>query len=148
MSKSKPLTFNVLAKCSKSKARTGVMKLPHHDVETPVFMPVGTQVCLFEHQINIRSYARVLTSPISGDDERNPAGSIRKFELPNNFSQHISFRKPTWNQSYFQSWGFAQVHGMEPLSVDGFGRIPNGLIVETRHHHRRRRQIQISLRRQ
>ena len=27
---------------SKSKARTGVMHLPHGDVQTPVFMPVGT----------------------------------------------------------------------------------------------------------
>ncbi|XP_071454302.1 queuine tRNA-ribosyltransferase catalytic subunit [Hetaerina americana] len=37
------LNFQILAECSTSNARTGIMKLPHFDVETPVFMPVGTQ---------------------------------------------------------------------------------------------------------
>ena len=34
--------FNVIHKSSDSKARTGVMELPHGPVHTPVFMPVGT----------------------------------------------------------------------------------------------------------
>ncbi len=34
--------FNVLHKCNGSKARTGIMELPHGPVHTPVFMPVGT----------------------------------------------------------------------------------------------------------
>lgn len=38
------LVFTILANCSTSKARTAILSLPHHDVETPVFMPVGTQV--------------------------------------------------------------------------------------------------------
>lgn len=38
-----PLTFEVLAKCSTTKARVGLMRLRHSDVSTPVFMPVGTQ---------------------------------------------------------------------------------------------------------
>ncbi|XP_067001885.1 queuine tRNA-ribosyltransferase catalytic subunit [Anabrus simplex] len=37
------LTFKILGKCNKTKARTGLMALPHYEVETPVFMPVGTQ---------------------------------------------------------------------------------------------------------
>lgn len=40
-----PLKYRVLAKCGTSKARVGVMTLRHGDVNTPVFMPVGTQVC-------------------------------------------------------------------------------------------------------
>jgi queuine tRNA-ribosyltransferase len=28
--------------CSKTKARTGIVKLPHGEVKTPVFMPIGT----------------------------------------------------------------------------------------------------------
>lgn len=40
-----PLTYKVIAECSYSKARVGVMSLKHSDVNTPVFMPVGTQVC-------------------------------------------------------------------------------------------------------
>eukprot|EP00112_Aurelia_sp_Birch-Aquarium-sp1_P004868 Seg1550.1 transcript_id=Seg1550.1/GoldUCD/mRNA.D3Y31 product="Queuine tRNA-ribosyltransferase catalytic subunit 1" protein_id=Seg1550.1/GoldUCD/D3Y31 len=38
-----PLSFNIIAKCSRSKARTSILKLPHFEVETPIFMPVGTQ---------------------------------------------------------------------------------------------------------
>ena len=37
------LGFRVLAECTRSKARTSFMTLPHACVETPVFMPVGTQ---------------------------------------------------------------------------------------------------------
>ncbi|KXJ84342.1 hypothetical protein RP20_CCG027125 [Aedes albopictus] len=38
-----PLRYRVEAKCSTTKARVGVMSLRHSDVDTPVFMPVGTQ---------------------------------------------------------------------------------------------------------
>ncbi len=37
------LTFKILAECPVSKARVASMTLPHHTVDTPVFMPVGTQ---------------------------------------------------------------------------------------------------------
>lgn len=37
------LKFDVIATCSKSRARSSLMKLPHYIVETPVFMPVGTK---------------------------------------------------------------------------------------------------------
>lgn len=40
------LTFEVSAKCSKSKARAATMILPHGPVQTPMFMPVGTQASL------------------------------------------------------------------------------------------------------
>ncbi|CAN6674071.1 hypothetical protein TRVA0_050S00474 [Trichomonascus vanleenenianus] len=42
----KALKFELLAKCSKSKARAATMTLPHGTVETPMFMPVGTQASL------------------------------------------------------------------------------------------------------
>lgn len=41
--KGPPLQYRVLAKCSVTKARVGVMTVRHADVDTPVFMPVGTQ---------------------------------------------------------------------------------------------------------
>lgn len=41
-----PLTFKILAECTTSKARTSILSLPHQDVDTPVFMPVGTQVII------------------------------------------------------------------------------------------------------
>jgi len=37
------LSFSIVAECSVSKARACMMVLPHAVVETPVFMPVGTQ---------------------------------------------------------------------------------------------------------
>ena len=37
------LSYKILAECSSSKARTAILTLPHYEVETPVFMPVGTQ---------------------------------------------------------------------------------------------------------
>lgn len=40
-----PLLYKVIAKCKTTKARVGVMTLRHGEVDTPVFMPVGTQVC-------------------------------------------------------------------------------------------------------
>ncbi|CAG9567041.1 unnamed protein product [Danaus chrysippus] len=39
----KALSFTVQSQCLKTRARTGLMKLPHYTVKTPVFMPVGTQ---------------------------------------------------------------------------------------------------------
>jgi len=35
--------MDVVAQCSTTKARAGKLSLPHHVVDTPVFMPVGTQ---------------------------------------------------------------------------------------------------------
>ena len=41
MTGNSPLTFQVLSKCSKTKARHGMMVLRQtKNVETPVFMPV------------------------------------------------------------------------------------------------------------
>ena len=38
-----PLTLCVIAECPVTKARACDLILPHSDVSTPVFMPVGTQ---------------------------------------------------------------------------------------------------------
>ena len=35
--------FRTIASDAASRARAGVLTLPHGEVETPVFMPVGTQ---------------------------------------------------------------------------------------------------------
>lgn len=37
------VTFKILKKDNKSKARSGVISTPHGDIETPIFVPVGTQ---------------------------------------------------------------------------------------------------------
>lgn len=38
-----PVTFEITHICRQSGARTGILHTPHGDVETPMFMPVGTQ---------------------------------------------------------------------------------------------------------
>lgn len=43
MSSSPALTFEIVAKCAISKARTSRLLMPHGPVDAPVFMPVGTQ---------------------------------------------------------------------------------------------------------
>ncbi|HAL18544.1 MAG TPA: tRNA guanosine(34) transglycosylase Tgt, partial [Spirochaetaceae bacterium] len=40
------LEFKILKKEKHSKARLGVIGLAHGNVETPVFMPVGTAGCV------------------------------------------------------------------------------------------------------
>jgi queuine tRNA-ribosyltransferase len=37
------VSFEIVAECPRTRARAGVLHTPHGDVETPVFMPVGTQ---------------------------------------------------------------------------------------------------------
>ena len=38
-----PVTFEITHVCKQSGARTGILHTPHGDVETPMFMPVGTR---------------------------------------------------------------------------------------------------------
>ena len=40
---SKPVTFELQHVCSQTGARAGILHTPHGQVETPVYMPVGTQ---------------------------------------------------------------------------------------------------------
>ena len=49
-----PLKFEIIKKCSVTKARCSRLILPHASLETPQFMPVGTQGALkgiLPHQI-------------------------------------------------------------------------------------------------
>lgn len=41
------LHFEISNKCQTTKARTGKITLVHHNVDTPVFMPVATKVCIY-----------------------------------------------------------------------------------------------------
>ncbi len=44
VTKMKPaVTYELLHECKQTGARRGVLHTPHGDIQTPVFMPVGTQ---------------------------------------------------------------------------------------------------------
>lgn len=47
------LSFEVVAKCSTTKARASNLTLPHGLVKTPIFMPVGTQVRTFGRDLRL-----------------------------------------------------------------------------------------------
>ena len=41
--KKQAITYELLHECKQTGARRGVIHTPHGDIQTPVFMPVGTQ---------------------------------------------------------------------------------------------------------
>ncbi len=43
---SKPFSYELLHVCKQSGARLGVLHTPHGDIETPIYMPVGTAACV------------------------------------------------------------------------------------------------------
>ncbi|KAJ8974522.1 hypothetical protein NQ317_016028 [Molorchus minor] len=83
----KPLIFTVLAECKVCKARVSKMILPHKEVDTPVFMPVGTQGTLkgmlpeqlekLGLQIMLANTYHLGTKP--GPDILKKAGGLHKF---------------------------------------------------------------------
>lgn len=36
-------SFDIIAECKDTQARAGIIHTPHGDIETPIFMPVGTR---------------------------------------------------------------------------------------------------------
>lgn len=70
-----PLQYNVIAQCKTTKARTGIMTLRHGNVDTPVFMPVGTQVGI-ESILQLIVFIIPLTSLISGHLEGTTSWAV------------------------------------------------------------------------
>ncbi|MDA2927158.1 tRNA guanosine(34) transglycosylase Tgt [Acidobacteria bacterium AH-259-G07] len=57
-----PVSFQVLARDEKTDARSGVLQTPHGDIETPVFVPVGTAgtVKAMPHELLEKLDARII----------------------------------------------------------------------------------------
>lgn len=83
----KPLVYNIVSECKTTKARVGKMILPHGSVDTPVFMPVGTQGTLkgmlpeqlekIGLQIMLANTYHLGTKP--GPEVLRKAGGLHKF---------------------------------------------------------------------
>ena len=43
---SQPFSYEVTHVCKQSGARLGVLHTPHGDIQTPIYMPVGTAACV------------------------------------------------------------------------------------------------------
>mgnify|MGYP000851466918 FL=1 len=82
-----PVTFEITHICKQSGARMGILHTPHGDVETPMFMPVGTQATVKfvspEELKNLGSGV-VLANTYHlwlrpGEDIVDQAGGVQKF---------------------------------------------------------------------
>ncbi|MBE6122307.1 MAG: tRNA guanosine(34) transglycosylase Tgt [Erysipelotrichaceae bacterium] len=83
----KPVTFEITHVCRQSSARTGILHTPHGDVETPMFMPVGTQATvkfLSPEELYAMNAGVVLANTYHlwlrpGEDVLREAGGVQKF---------------------------------------------------------------------
>ena len=108
------LRFSVLAECPVTKARAASMVLCHHTVETPVFMPVGTQGSL-----------KGMTS------QQLAVGLSTECQIMLGNTYHLA-NKPVSKLSMMiddcpvctglccsgESWWFAQFHGLAKRALD------------------------------
>ena len=82
-----PVTFEITHVCKQSGARTGILHTPHGDVETPMFMPVGTHATvkfLSPEELYDMGAGVVLANTYHlwlrpGEDIVDQAGGVHKF---------------------------------------------------------------------
>ena len=82
-----PVTFEITHVCKQSGARTGILHTPHGDVETPMFMPVGTQATvkfISPEELYAMNAGVVLANTYHlwlrpGEDVLREAGGVQKF---------------------------------------------------------------------
>ena len=82
-----PVTFEITHICKQSDARTGILHTPHGDVETPMFMPVGTQATVkfvSPEELKDLGSGVVLANTYHlwlrpGEDIVDQAGGVQKF---------------------------------------------------------------------
>lgn len=80
------MSFEILKKDSKSKARLGLLKTPHGEIHTPAFMPIGTKgtvKTLSSDEVKALGAEVILANTyhlwISGDEVIKKAGGLHKF---------------------------------------------------------------------
>lgn len=106
----KPFQFDLITKDNKSKARAGILNTPHGKIETPVFMPVGTQATVksmspaeleeCKADIILANTYHLHLRP--GDDLICKAGGLHKFE--------------SWNRAILTDSGGFQVFSLRDIS--------------------------------
>jgi queuine tRNA-ribosyltransferase/7-cyano-7-deazaguanine tRNA-ribosyltransferase len=114
------VTFSILKKDKNTKARAGIIKTPHGDIETPMFVPVGTQATVksldprvlkeLGVQVVLANTYHLHLRP--GEDIVKKFGGLAKF---------MSWNGPTMTDSGgFQvfSLGIALEHGVGKLLRD------------------------------
>lgn len=109
--------FDIVARDAATKARRGVLHLAHGDVETPVFMPVGTQATVksLEPRDLLAEDARIILSNTyhlflrPGKDILSAAGGLHRF---------MSWDRPILTDSGgFQVFSLAKIRKLTPDGV-------------------------------
>src|SRR6185369_15886186 len=104
------ISFSILKKSKKSRARLGILKTPHGEVETPAFVPVATNATVkgMRNDETLATKSQILISNTyhlhmnPGEDVLKASGGINKF---------MQWPKPTMTDS----------GGFQVFSL-GFGR--------------------------
>ena len=127
MTTTNPLAYKVIAKCSTTKARVGLMSLVHSDVSTPVFLPVGTQGTLkgmlpdqlieLNCQIMLGNTYHLGMRPVSLFDP------IKNWTVPNQPKTLTILG----NRNSQESWWPSQVYELAKGTIDRFGWLSNGV---------------------
>jgi queuine tRNA-ribosyltransferase len=116
------ITFEIVAECSTTRARAGLLHTPHGTIETPVFMPVGTQ------------------ATVKGLNQRDLAGDLGvKILLANTY--HLYLRpghepiRQMGGLHRFMSWPNAILTdsgGFQVFSLSGLRKITdNGVVFQS-----------------
>src|SRR5579872_1966558 len=116
-------TFELVAQCSETGARAGLLHTPHGTIETPVFMPVGTQATV--KGLSQRDLAEDLAVPIL------LANTYHLFLRPG----HESIRK-MGGLHRFMSWPNAILTdsgGFQVFSLSGLRKITDHGVVFQSH---------------
>ena len=120
-----PVTFEITHVCAQSGARTGILHTPHGDVETPMFMPVGTQATvkfLSPEELYALGAGVVLANTyhlwlMPGEDIVAKAGGVQKF---------MNYRGPMLTDSGgFQVFSLADTRKISEEGV-AFKNLRNG----------------------
>lgn len=121
------MEFEVLAKCSTTRARVSRMRMPHGETMTPTFMPVATVClrCLFT--------ASELTTVFSSERnyERSHTSSDALTHTPFDFDpqQYVPSLFTTRNRDLGSSGRIARVSRLGGKPVDRFWRVSDGELV-------------------
>ena len=113
------LKLNIIAKDKHSKARTGWFETDHGKVETPIFMPVGTQgtvKAVNQHYLKNEIKAQIVLSNTyhlylrPGTDILEKAGGLHKF---------MNWQKPILTDSGgYQVFSLAELRKLKPDGVE------------------------------
>ena len=84
---SQAITYELLHECKQTGARRGVIHTPHGDIQTPIFMPVGTQATvksMTPEELKAMNSAIILSNTYHlwlrpGEDVVSKAGGLHKF---------------------------------------------------------------------